>query len=388
MAERTHSFTIKTTDFCNLACTYCYSPNATARNITDMSVIDRVIQRMTTDFDSDQLFYVVWHGSEPMAAGLAFFQEATTRFEGAVPGRVSHHMQTNLTLLDSQWVDFFKAKSISISTSVDGPKAMHDAHRVDFGGKGSFDRVVSAIKTLRDAKISCSAILVLTKEHLPHAKEISGFIRDQRIPVRINPVLLPQDHPDCLDSADYGRFTIELVDELLRATDGPIDIEPVRGMLFRLVSGVSTACEQGALCFRHMKGVGTDGKLYPCNRFVNVEGWSFGDASKQSIPDIHTSPRAQRVAERYIRSPKCQTCEVREICKGGCMFHSHVIYGDAFREDYFCESYIELWNYLTQNLARLLPRVSRMPGREHLERVSKLLAAESLTAHSEAGMGA
>ena len=52
-------------------------------------------------------------------------------------------MQTNATLLDDQWCAFLKENDFLVGVSIDGPRDMHDAYRVDKGGKPTFDRVIA-----------------------------------------------------------------------------------------------------------------------------------------------------------------------------------------------------------------------------------------------------
>ena len=60
------------------------------------------------------------------------------------------------------------------------------------------------------------------------------------------------------------------------------------------------------------------------------------------------------------------------------MYHAHVIYGDAFREDYFCESYVAMWTFITSNLGVLLSRLDRLPRNEHLDSITATLTQQAL----------
>ena len=44
-------------------------------------------------------------------------------------------MQTNGTLLTDEWGEFLKENDFLVGISIDGPPEMHDAYRVDKGGK-------------------------------------------------------------------------------------------------------------------------------------------------------------------------------------------------------------------------------------------------------------
>ena len=46
---------------------------------------------------------------------------------------------TNLTLIDESILKFLKNHRVMISTSLDGPKELHDVHRVSRNGESGYD---------------------------------------------------------------------------------------------------------------------------------------------------------------------------------------------------------------------------------------------------------
>jgi uncharacterized protein len=62
-------------------------------------------------------------------------------------------MQTNGTLLNSQWIESFLKHQVSIGISMDGPKEIHDAVRVDHLEQGSYERVERGLRLLQDAGV-------------------------------------------------------------------------------------------------------------------------------------------------------------------------------------------------------------------------------------------
>jgi uncharacterized protein len=94
---------------------------------------------------------VAWQGGEPTLMGLDFFRKAIEYQEKfRKPGMTFENtMQTNGTLLTDEWCEFFKENNYLIGISIDGPKHLHDAHRVDKGGKGTFDKVMRGLRLLQ-----------------------------------------------------------------------------------------------------------------------------------------------------------------------------------------------------------------------------------------------
>jgi hypothetical protein len=75
--------------------------------------------------------------------------DRTGRTAPAARPRITHTIQTNGTLLDDSWAAFFRQHGFLVGLSIDGPRELHDAYRVDKGGKGSFDRVMRGLAASR-----------------------------------------------------------------------------------------------------------------------------------------------------------------------------------------------------------------------------------------------
>ena len=83
---------------------------------------------------------MAWQGGEPTLMKLDFFRRSVELVEKyRRPGQVVEHtFQTNGILLDDDWCAFFKEHNFLVGLSVDGPREIHDAYRVDRGGNGHF----------------------------------------------------------------------------------------------------------------------------------------------------------------------------------------------------------------------------------------------------------
>ena len=70
------------------------------------------------------------------------------------PGQqVSYTIQTNGTLLDDEWCGVLQARTtFLVGLSIDGPRELHDAYRVDKGGQGTFDEVMRGWRVLNRAR--------------------------------------------------------------------------------------------------------------------------------------------------------------------------------------------------------------------------------------------
>ncbi len=137
-----------------------------------MDVVEETFKNLFGSKIPHDQFTVVWHAGEPLAAGIPFYEKAFELIERLRPDycKISHSFQTNGSLIDQKWCDFIKKWAVSVGLSVDGPKQLHDLHRIDKIGEGSFNRAEQAMDLLRSNGIPFSSIAVVTKATLdnPH----------------------------------------------------------------------------------------------------------------------------------------------------------------------------------------------------------------------------
>ena len=106
------------TTLCNLDCSYCYLPFRSADRRMPVAVAAAVAGSVSS-FAAAGRFSVVWHGGEPLATGRDHLAALIAPFDPAV----EHHVQTNATLIDDAWCEFFAEHEVRVSVSVDGPEA-------------------------------------------------------------------------------------------------------------------------------------------------------------------------------------------------------------------------------------------------------------------------
>jgi uncharacterized protein len=157
------------TTLCNLNCAYCYLPFRSRDDRMPVEVASAVagtVNRWAAEADQ---FSVVWHGGEPLTVGRAYLGELMAPFRG-----VEQHIQTNATLIDDAWCEFFRRHDVRIGLSIDGP-ADHTALRVDWAGRPAFDRIMRGVAALRRHEIRFAAICVVADPRPGLAAELYEF---------------------------------------------------------------------------------------------------------------------------------------------------------------------------------------------------------------------
>ena len=244
---------------CNLDCKYCFFlskemlyPGSKFR--MEESVMEQYIRQTIESHQAPEVT-IAWQGGEPTLMGLDFFKEAVAIAEKhKKPGqRILHTMQTNGTKLDDEWAAFFKEHNFLIGLSVDGPRELHDAYRVNKGGAGSFDQVMRGWEVLRKHEVEFNILCTVHAANQHHAVDLYRFFRDeleasfiQFIPIieRASVYTLAladigwSDRPGgerplykqsghqvskrSVGSAAYGRFLINIFEEWVRHDIGKV----------------------------------------------------------------------------------------------------------------------------------------------------------------------
>ncbi|MFO0877972.1 MAG: cyclophane-forming radical SAM/SPASM peptide maturase GrrM/OscB [Gemmataceae bacterium] len=176
---------LQPTPFCNINCSYCYLPD---RQSTKQMSVETLEQTLAWVFSSGLVrvpFTLLWHAGEPLVVPRAFYESAISLLDRFNTSRldIHHAVQTNATLIDDEWCQFFLRHNVHPGVSVDGPAFLHDRHRRTRGGKGTFERVLRGIRLLQKHGVPFYALSVLTAESLLYPDELFDFYREHEIPI-------------------------------------------------------------------------------------------------------------------------------------------------------------------------------------------------------------
>jgi uncharacterized protein len=85
--------------------------------------------------------------------------------------------QTNGTLLTAEWCKFFHENQFLVGISLDGPRALHDAWRVNKRGGSTFDRVMAGVALLREHQVEFNILACVHAANAAHGLEVYRFLR-------------------------------------------------------------------------------------------------------------------------------------------------------------------------------------------------------------------
>lgn len=170
----------QSTSFCNLDCKYCYLPDRLSKKKINVDIIEKTITNLVDENLLENVINILWHAGEPTVMPIEFYKEVTNIFDRKIPKniKIRQQIQTNGTLINQNWCDFFKESKMEVGISLDGPKHINDQNRLSRTGKSTFEDTMNGINLLKENNIPFSVISVLTDYSLDFAEEIYNFFKN------------------------------------------------------------------------------------------------------------------------------------------------------------------------------------------------------------------
>jgi uncharacterized protein len=174
---------IQPTPFCNIDCRYCYLPNRNSKAVVASDTLSNLFSQVFASGWVRDGLSVVWHAGEPMVLPISFYRHAFKMIGALKPAglEVSHSFQTNGTLIDQAWCEFFADEHVNLGVSIDGPQRLHDRNRLTRAGRGTFDKTIAGIRLLRRHGVPFHVISVLSTESMAVPREMFDFYVEEGI---------------------------------------------------------------------------------------------------------------------------------------------------------------------------------------------------------------
>ncbi len=380
---------------CNLDCAYCFFlskellyPGSRFRMADEM--LERYIRQLLEAHQTPQV-QVAWQGGEPTLMGLDFFRRSVAYVEQyRKPGtQIEYTIQTNGTLIDDDWAAFFRQHNFLVGISIDGPRAMHDAYRVDKGGQPTFDRVMRGLGYLQKHGVETNTLTTLHHANADHPAQVYRFLRDdcgsrfqQYIPIieRLghtdadagnHPVTLSPPHPvtsspwtswrdrplytqagelvtdRSVTAEQYGRFLIGVFEEWVRRDVGRVFVQ-----VFDVALAAWAGLPPGLCIFEETCGTALalehTGDLFSCDHFVEPRHY-LGNIREDDLVLLVGSEQQMRfgLAKRDTLPHYCRSCQVRFVCNGGCPKDRFIRTPDGEPGlNYLCEGYKTFFTHI------------------------------------------
>ncbi len=405
---------------CNLDCKYCFFlskellyPGSRFRMADDL--LEIYVKQLLESHRAPEVS-IAWQGGEPTLMGLDFFKRSVAYAEKyKQPGqRLQYTIQTNGTKLDDELCAFFKQHHFLVGLSVDGPRAMHDAYRVNKGGQGSFDQVMVGLAYLKKHQVDFNLLCTVHAANQDHPLELYRFFRDelgvefiQFIPIieRATETLLPlanqgwSERPGgerplytltgslvterSVSAEKYGQFLMAIFDEWVQRDVGKVFVQHFDSALANWVGAPGAVCIFNETCGQAL-ALEHNGDMYSCDHFVEP-AYKLGNIRETHMIELISSPEQLKFGrdKRDTLPRYCRECEVRFACHGECPRNRFILTPDGEPGlNYLCAGYKAFFNHINKAMGMMANLLRQ--GR-YADEVMGLLAQEEEAQYATVG---
>ena len=315
---------------CNLNCSYCFASQGKyhgERAVMSFEVGKRALDFLVENSGSRRNLEVDFFGGEPLmnfqvVKDLVAYARSIEKEKGK---NFRFTLTTNGVLVDDDVIAWANRECSNVVLSLDGRKEIHDRFRVDYAGKGSWDKIVPKFQKFVEARQGKNYYMRGTFTHAnPNfLKDIQQMLELGFRELSMEPVVCAAGDPSALTEEDlsvvmeqYERLAELMLQKdkegepftfyhyMIDLTGGPC--------IYKRISGCGSGTEYMA--------VTPWGDLYPCHQFVGEEKFKLGN-----IWDGVTNPDVQSefAACNVYAHKECGDCWARLYCSGGCAANAY-----------------------------------------------------------------
>lgn len=301
-----------------------------------------------------------FQGGEPTLAGLDFFRYFVGRARALVPEGVElvFSIQTNGILLDENWARFFYDEGFLVGISIDGTEDIHNAHRVDAQGKGTWTTVRERVALLQRYQVETNALCVVTRSCAREPQKVYeelkalGFRFIQFIAC-LDPLEMERGGmPYSLLPEDYGTFLCQMFDLWYEDWEkGKYhSIRLFEDYVHILLGDGSSTCATCGQCGSYFVVEG-DGSVYPCD-FYALDEWRLGRLDELPLEEMAEGAAAKQFFAWGREKPaECGRCRWRSLCNGGCK-NDWMQKSDGYH-NYYCTAFQKLFEHGASRILRI-----------------------------------
>ncbi len=352
---------------CNMRCRYCFYAdeldNREIRSYGKMSVdtmhtiVDKAMEY------GDYECTIAFQGGEPTLAGLDFYRDLVayvTAHENPKKLKIHYALQTNGYLINEEWAAFLGENHFLVGVSLDGLKEIHDRYRLDAAGKGTYQRVISAIRLLEKHQVEYNILTVVTAATARNGQKIYNYFKKNHFGYQqyiecLDPIgEEPGQHEYSLTPEKYGEFLKSMVDAwYLDMRSGTYVYNRYFENLMMIMAGQQPeSCNMRGVCGKQWV-FEADGSVYPCD-FYALDQWCLGNINKNSFEEMDQKRDELGFIQWSMRQQEdCQKCRWFGLCRNGCRRNREPVTAEHTNRNYFCKSYQMFFEYAYPRLEEI-----------------------------------
>lgn len=328
---------------CNLACDYCYylEKSHLYSDTSRFAMSDALLEKFISEYIRSQTMPQVlftWHGGETLMRPLSFYRRVVELQRKYADGRtIENCIQTNGTLLNDEWCEFFRRNNWLVGVSIDGPQEFHDEYRKNRQGRPSFVKVMQGIRLLKKHGVEWNGMAVVNDFNADYPLDFYHFFKEiechyiQFAPIveRLSPhadgrhLASPMQEGETLadfsvSPEQWGNFLCTLFDEWVREDVGTYFIQLFDSTLANWVGEQPGVCSLAKTC-GHAGVIEFNGDVYACDHYVFPE-YKLGNIYEHTLIEMMYSERQQQFGQMKQRAlpNQCKQCDYLFACNGEC----------------------------------------------------------------------
>ena len=352
---------------CNMRCRYCFYAdeldNREIRSYGKMSVDTmRTIVDKAMEY-GDYECTIAFQGGEPTLAGLDFYRDLVayvTAHENPKKLKIHYALQTNGYLINEEWAAFLGENHFLVGVSLDGLKEIHDRYRLDAAGKGTYQRVISAIRLLEKHQVEYNILTVVTAATARNGQKIYNYFKKNHFGYQqyiecLDPIgEEPGQHEYSLTPEKYGEFLKSMFDAwYLDMRSGTYVYNRYFENLMMIMAGQQPeSCNMRGVCGKQWV-FEADGSVYPCD-FYALDQWRLGNIQENSFEEMDEKRDELGFIQWSMRQQEdCQKCRWFGLCRNGCRRNREPVTAEHTNRNYFCKSYQMFFEYAYPRLTEI-----------------------------------
>jgi len=348
IAAGTSLHIIVSTHRCNMGCIYCFanSPEIDSKTIADMpdNIAIDVIEFIMKS--PSKLITIEFQGGEPLIAfeKIKLMVNHAKKLNKVYNKNLQLTMVSNLTLMTEEIANWLIDNDVSICTSLDGPKELHNKNRPILAknkiGIGTHDKVAYWIKKInsiyakKGINQNINALMTITKHSLPFFKEIiDEYIKFGIYMVDIRSITkigrAEENSEDIYYSEDefldFYKKSLAYIDSLSNV--GIFVEDRIRDLYNTKIlegkPGYHTDYESPCGAVTGNVTYYVDGNIYICNEALGKEEFKVGNVKENWADIFNKKETAQTIlnsllennvmCDRCVYKPFCGTCQVENL---------------------------------------------------------------------------
>lgn len=327
---------------CNLNCKYCYYLDKAKlyaeQYVMPLDVLEKTIKDYISINDNENIVFD-WHGGEPLLLGLDYFKKIVEiQHKYSCNKHIFNTIQTNGTLLDTDFALFFKENNFLVGLSIDGPQHIHDRYREDKNTRPTFLKVMRAIEFLHRYSVEFNTLTTISKAGEGRGLEVYQFLKNigsrymQFMPVyeyvsdADKNIVSPETDrasvmPYSVNPLEYGKFMCEIFDYWVKNDVGSYFVNLFDSTLANYCGVNPGICVYSETCGANAV-MEHNGDIYPCDHYV-YPSYKIGNIMSSSLEEIVSSDKMTRfgINKRNSLPNQCLRCKYFFACHGECPKH-------------------------------------------------------------------